>query len=69
MPGTIVSDRQRRFFGAIAGGAKPMKGGSKLTPAKARKVLRDNRGTMHNLPETSRSTKRGVRRVSTRGRR
>lgn len=43
----IVSKKQQGYFGAVASGA--VKSPS-LKPAKARKMLRENRGKMRNLP-------------------
>jgi hypothetical protein len=65
MPNQIKSRAQQGFMGAIASG-KVKKAG--LTPAKARKILHDNRGTMTHLPERAPS-RRSTRRLSTRGRR
>ncbi len=61
----IVSDRQRRFFGAVASGRSKKSTGP--TPAKDHLMLRENKGRMRNLPE--RSPNRTPRRVSRRGRR
>ena len=67
----IVSQAQARFLGAIAGGNVKRKSGP--SKAKARKMLRENRGfKMRDLPErapsrkparkVSRSTRRSARR-------
>ncbi len=61
----ITSQVQAGFLGRIAGGKKP-RGGKGPTPAKARKMLAENRGfKMRDLP--ARAPKRQSSRVSRRG--
>ena len=60
----IVSQKQARFLGALAGGRFKKKGGP--SRAKARKMLRENRGfKMRDLPVRS-SKRKSARRSSRR---
>lgn len=63
----ITSQKQAGFLGRIASGKKP-RGGKGPTPAKARKMMAENRGKMRDMPErapqrkASRTSRRGARR-------
>jgi hypothetical protein len=65
MPNQIKSQAQAGFFGAVASGRSTKKG---LSPAKARKILHDNRGfKMRSLPERAPGPRTSSRRLSRRG--
>lgn len=61
MPKKAKSKAQARFFGAIAGGAKPYSGGEGLSAHKAGEMVKGTK--MSELPEKKKKKHRTVKKV------